>query len=111
MESNRRHVTREAAAIGFLTPTALFRATGVMVAPPSGAPGDSLYHIWLRAKLKRFVINFLLKRKLDISVYIKVVGRITSFPMSSQPSLQTIPTRDMPNKKLFEKSLQKNFFC
>jgi hypothetical protein len=49
---------------------------------------------------QRFVNNFLLKRKLSIGVYIKVVALISSFPMSDQRSLNSTPTRKKTDLKV-----------
>ena len=43
---------------------------------------------------QRLVYNFLLKRKLAIGVYIKIVGQITSHRKSGQRDLNSIPTRN-----------------
>ena len=42
---------------------------------------------------QRLVYNFLLKRKPAIGVYIKIVGQITSYLMSGQRALNSIPMR------------------
>ena len=49
---------------------------------------------------QRLEYNFLLKRKLAIDVNIKSVAQITSFHVSGQRTLNSIPTRNHePNKK------------
>ena len=49
---------------------------------------------------QRLEYNFLLKRKLAIGVFIKVVGQVLSFQMSGQRTLNSIPTRNYElNKK------------
>jgi hypothetical protein len=49
---------------------------------------------------QRLKYNFLLKRKLAIDVFIKVLGQILGFQMSGQQILNSIPTRSYePNKK------------
>jgi hypothetical protein len=51
---------------------------------------------WCR---QRFADKFLLKRKLAIGVYIKIVVQITIFLMSGQQRDKTIPTRRYTNSK------------
>jgi hypothetical protein len=62
---------------------------------------------------QRLQYNFLLKRKLAIGIYIKVVGWITTFLMSGQPLLKAIPTRSYDHIKksidVFKKSTFKFF--
>ena len=43
---------------------------------------------------QRLAHNFLLKRKLSMGVYTKVVALVSSFSMSGQPSLNSIPMRN-----------------
>ena len=47
----------------------------------------------------KIAIIYLLKRKLAIDVYIKVVGQITSFHMSDQRAINSIPTRSYSRYK------------
>jgi hypothetical protein len=56
----------------------------------------------------KIAIIYLLKRKVAIGMYIKVVGQITSFYMSGQRAINSIPTRSYSR---YKKTCQKIRGC
>ena len=77
----------------------LFQQLSLTKIPVSGSKKQIFLQNPIRICLKdqdmpqRLEYNFLLKQKLAIGVQILFVEQITSYLMSGQPSLKTIPTR------------------